>query len=180
MKKEMFSDRFDLTEMVINSYKTNTRRISKHQSWSFHEIVNVNENHYYEDNYCTPKYKIGEVVAIAQKYKDIPLLKETDLYVDEGWKNKMFVRSEYMPHQIQITDIKIERLQDISYKECLEEGIRQFPRGNYYYYDRKYKRSCFMFKSAREAFASLIDKICGKGTWESNPYVFAYEFKLIK
>ena len=32
---------------------------------------------------------------------------------------------------------------------------------------------------AREAFALLIDKVSGKGTWESNPWVVAYEFNLI-
>lgn len=30
------------------------------------------------------------------------------------------------------------------------------------------------------AFAALIDKVSGKGTWESNPYVWAYEFELMK
>ena len=36
------------------------------------------------------------------------------------------------------------------------------------------------FRSAQVAFANLINRISGKGTWESNPYVFAYSFKLIK
>lgn len=30
------------------------------------------------------------------------------------------------------------------------------------------------------AFAALIDKVSGNGTWERNPWVFAYTFKLIK
>lgn len=32
----------------------------------------------------------------------------------------------------------------------------------------------------REAYAALIDRISGKGTWESNPYVFVYDFELVK
>ena len=31
----------------------------------------------------------------------------------------------------------------------------------------------------REAFASLIDKVSGRGTWKSNPWVFVYEFEPI-
>lgn len=27
---------------------------------------------------------------------------------------------------------------------------------------------------------ALIDKVSGKGTWESNPYVWVYEFELMK
>lgn len=30
------------------------------------------------------------------------------------------------------------------------------------------------------AFASLIDKVSGKGTWDSNPWVIVYEFELLK
>ena len=29
------------------------------------------------------------------------------------------------------------------------------------------------------AFAALIDKVSGKGTWKKNPWVFAYSFELI-
>ena len=35
------------------------------------------------------------------------------------------------------------------------------------------------FPTAREAFWYLIDKVSGKGTWESNPLVAAYSFELI-
>ena len=34
------------------------------------------------------------------------------------------------------------------------------------------------YENAREAYASLIDKISG-GTWERNPYVLAYDFELV-
>ena len=36
------------------------------------------------------------------------------------------------------------------------------------------------YTTPREAYAALIDKLSGKGTWESNPYVFVYDFELIK
>lgn len=32
----------------------------------------------------------------------------------------------------------------------------------------------------RKAYAELIDKIIGKGTWALNPWTFVYDFKLIK
>ncbi len=34
--------------------------------------------------------------------------------------------------------------------------------------------------SPREAFALLIDRVSGKGTWEKNPWVVAYKFELLK
>jgi hypothetical protein len=36
-----------------------------------------------------------------------------------------------------------------------------------------------LFPSAWSAYADLIDSICGKGTWESDPLVFVYDFELI-
>ena len=35
-------------------------------------------------------------------------------------------------------------------------------------------------RTPSKAYAELIDKVSGKGTWESNPYVFVYDFELIK
>lgn len=92
----------------------------------------------------------------------------------------MFVRADLMPHHIRITDIKIERLQDISDEDCLKEGIFKWDAGqkdipfySFHYADiPDYSNPC-------DAFAELIDKVSGKGTWESNPYVFVYEFELI-
>lgn len=40
-----------------------------------------------------------------------------------GWTNKMFVRANLMKRHIRITDVKVERLRDISEEDCLKEGI---------------------------------------------------------
>ena len=141
-----------------------------------------------------PKYELGEVVAIAQCYKSLGMNPEialddkdgigfyTKTKFAPGWKNKMFVRADLMPHHIRITNIKIERLQDISDEDCLKEGIYKGQCGSadthfmdVYYYKGDIQPYC----TPREAFAALIDKVSGKGTWESNPYVFVYEFELI-
>lgn len=36
------------------------------------------------------------------------------------------------------------------------------------------------YSTPKEAFAALIDRTCGKGTWNSNPWVFVYDFELIR
>lgn len=151
-----------------------------------------------------PKYELGEVVAIAQCYKSLGMNPEialddkdgigfyTKTKFAPGWKNKMFVRADLMPHHIRITNIKIERLQAISDDECLHEGV-EFSQEQYKYDGTKSyfvqniteigsrwnRMFCKHFDTPREAFAALIDKVSGKGTWESNPYVFVYEFELI-
>ena len=143
-----------------------------------------------------PKYEVGEEVAIAQPYKNLIeqgyLCRESDGWVSEkyctspGYRNKMFVKAEYMPHRIRITGIKVERLQDISDGDCLKEGITTITEGknevgNAYGWDPKVdalKRDSFF--TPRAAFAALIDRISGRGTWQRNPWVYAYTFELIK
>ena len=104
-----------------------------------------------------------------------------------GWVNKMFVRPDLMPHQIKIKGIKIERLQDISDEDCIKEGIYMLSEKHIcHHYPTRYKDvyshgvALEYFDTQKEAYASLINAISGKGTWECNPWVICYSFELIK
>ncbi|MBF1529872.1 MAG: hypothetical protein HXN96_08025 [Prevotella salivae] len=172
MKKIMFNDAFCLTRAVLNGRKTMTRRILKEGT----PLGNWEETEKYLP------YKVGEVVAIAQSYNTIGK-PQYDKFGNDvpGNSNKMFVRAELLPHHIRITDIKVERLQDISDDECLKEGLRLSGNGRFYY-QQMVASNHFInkyFDTLREAFAELIDKVCGKGTWENNPWVAAYSFELV-
>lgn len=139
--------------------------------------------------YIEPYYFVGEVVAVAQSYRDVcasgfePNAAILRLFEDQrlaSWSNKMFVKAELMPHQIRITGIKYERLYDISEADCLREGIWYLLQiGNFYFEDMR-REEGFYFDDHREAFASLIDKVSGRGTWGQNPWVVVYEFELVK
>lgn len=122
-----------------------------------------------------PKFEVGEIVAVAQAYKDTWGNPDFLFAHKPGWNNKMFVSADLMPHQIRITNVWAERLQDISEEDCLREGIYEVPFCEFAWDDNGKT-----FKTAREAFATLIDKVSGKGTWESNPWAFANEFELVK
>ena len=204
----MFNDDYGLTQAVLDGRKTMTRRIIKcprtfrgewvagfnvHIRQSDKKIVDYPcmydaDGREFDGGEILPKYKIGEVVAIAQSYKDAGY--DTHDTFGEcrsigsypGWKNKRFVKAEYMPRHISITNIKIERLQDISDEDCLKEGIYEdsgddeFPPSIFYEFEGNKDNG---FDTPREAFAALIDKISSRGTWNNNLYTFAYEFELI-
>ena len=177
MKKIMFSDKFCLTQAVLSGIKTMTRRVLRD---------NVPLGNWEETAKCLP-YKVGEVVAIAQNYKevypnaDFEMVDGNFMTESAGWTNKMFVKVDLMPHHIRITDIKVERLHDISDEDIMCEGVWQFyDNKNLFYVSKNIGyASDVAFLSAREAFWYLIDKISGKGTWESNPLVVAYSFELV-
>ena len=182
----MFSDAFCLTLAVLNGSKTMTRRLLKD---------NVPLGNWEETQKRLP-YKVGEVVAIAQSYKevypnaDFEMVGNGFMTESAGWNNKMFVRAELMPHHIRITDVKVERLQDISEEDCLKEGIifieslSATGEDAYFFAVKRKVRQMYdnilkFFSSPQRAYADLIDKISGKGTWESKPFVAAYSFELI-
>lgn len=203
MKKIMFNDKYGLTQAVLDGRKTMTRRIfyipDKLVPYlDIYDIFDIVDDCIIwkdkSDNIrmtFEPKYKVGEVVAIAQSYKDIGYNGEYSWVQDgihyhrdraAGWANKMFVKVNLMPHHIEITDIKVERLQDISDEDCLKEGIVKGKCGSEsthfmdaYYVPKEKQPYC----TPRDAFEVLIDKVSGKGVFKSNPYVFVYEFKLL-
>lgn len=197
MKKIMFNDRYGLTEAVLSGRKTQTRRIIKFspidanyvydKGWSIGGYVASEITNHYS------RYKVGEIIAVAQSYKDagvnsIPC--EDDEFgcygfpteQTHGWTNKMFVRTDLMPHRIRITNVRVERLQDISDEDCFREGIEWDHKAQRFYvrYDSKKHSRMWFANSPRETYSALIDSISGKGTWQSNPYVFVYDFELVK
>lgn len=204
----MFNDKYGLTQAVLEGRKTQTRRIvseslvDDYDYWLYDVMciaVQSGTTTTYEEVedflIKRSKYAVGEVVAIAQRYKDIfsefsqhpnPQLNicvknPTDT---AGWTNKMFTKAELMPHQIRITDVRVERLQDISDECCLKEGIIKKWHApackNYYYVPGVEVKSVKdVHDTPQEAFAHLINKVSRKDVWIENPYVFVYDFELV-
>lgn len=217
MKKIMFNDKYGLTEAVLEKRKTQTRRVVDEEKNSYFIDLLSDENYMskvgtlsYDDEFgefriddayeCTKlksKYKVGEIVAVAQNMCDIYAefdlrfcKKDTkELMKKFGgspcFNNKMFVKASEMPHQIRITKVRVERLQDISEEDCLKEGIIKkwhLPAGRNYYYipNVDVKSTKDVHNTPREAYAKLIEKVSGKDIWKKNPYVFVYDFELLK
>ena len=176
----MFNDKYGLTQAVLEGRKTQTRRTFL-KSGEETLLDGITPEYLIS---VRSRYKVGETVAIAQPYADItPQLDWVQCMIRKetlGWNNKMFVRAEDMPHHIRITKIRIERLQDIKSEDCLKEGLWMSGdvglEGTTYWYHGLANSS---FRTPQEAYASLIDRISGKGTWATNPYVFFYDFELI-
>lgn len=196
MKKIMFNDRYGLTQAVIEGRKTMTRRIVPTKTRLRRALAVIHDEPHgseQEEYLKSAYYKVGEIVAVAQNYSSFYNILDNTRPIPEGagWDNKMFVRADLMPHQIRITGIRCEKLQDISDADCLKEGIfvnEYFGNGkkcHHYGFDGFFNETEGWFargwyNTPREAFASLIDKVSGKGTWALNPWVVVYEFELVK
>lgn len=205
MKRAFFNDRYQQTDAVIEGRKTMARQIMAGIDFPVNMVMGRvlpdKDGKIYavangENIIVKLRYKVGEVVAVAQSYEQIGAnpqhyisRPDIDGYqiisMCPGWRNKIFVRAELMPHQIRIKGVRCERLQDISDEDCMKEGVvdvTYFKSGGRPYElfalpGHEYEET---FNTPRQAFAALIDKVCGRGTWDLNPWVVAYEFELVK
>ena len=144
-----------------------------------------------------PRYERGEEVAVAQCYKDIDyrgivayedasdiqpgMVRPIPAQESAGWTNKMFVRADLMEETIRITDIQLQRLNNITDEDCLKEGVEKWI--DCYIVSgimENHGKNNVCFDTPREAFAALIDRISGKGTWQRNPWVYVYTFELLR
>lgn len=158
----MFNDQYQLTQLVLEGYKTMTRR--SESGVRIHEATNeavqfalelhkqcragktiIKADDVSRIEICT-RYLIGEEVAIAQSYNTIlekeHLSPEREKQIRElvenrhpGATNKMYVSPELMPHRIKITDFKVERQRDITDEDCMAEGIRLVLDDHFYYFE---------------------------------------------
>lgn len=216
----MFNDKYGLTQAVLKGRKTQTRRIlnpamlferlGTYEGWAKESIADWKESCkarlYKAEGEELQKmldyalehspYKVGETIAIAQKYED---LKDNDEFLclsgknemflwfiglEKGFNNKMFVRADFMPHHICIRNIRVERMQDIRKKDCLAVGIRAAYGGNgmkdyVYQQDGSVFLSADCHGTAREAYKAYVDRVYGQDMWKLNPYVVVYDFELI-
>ncbi|MDD2055830.1 hypothetical protein NPS46_25095 [Pseudomonas putida] len=82
---------------------------------------------------------------------------------------------------LEITDVRVERLQDISEDQALAEGIIPHVRGGWHWHPHDPSNvddwHQFGFKSAAYAFQDLW--IGTGGNWDANPWVWVVEFKRV-
>lgn len=98
------------------------------------------------------------------------------VHVDGGTNRDGSERSPWMPSihmpreasriTLEITNVRVERLQDITQRDCIKEGIL--------------RHEGVRDGVEREEFRDLWDKINGKKhPWSSNPWVWVIEFRRI-
>ena len=183
-------------DAVIEWRKTQTRRLVNPQpncpyqskDGNFYDACRGNE----EDDEIKPRYKAGEIVYIKEpfvvewydkknwgvwyKYTDydafLPTLK---------WTPARHMPAKYARHFIKITGVRCERVQEITESDCLKEGILKVNSySTWKLFSLPDSPNYSEFYTAQQAYAALFDQINGKGAWDSNTYVWVYDFEFVK
>ncbi len=93
-----------------------------------------------------------------------------------GKKSKLFMFDSLIRYKMQIENIRVERINDISDQDCIDEGTKL-----YFYKALKRANPDYDFEFIRGSFIELWDSInkkCGYG-WDKNNWVFAYDIKQV-
>lgn len=171
----------EMVRAILSGQKTQTRRILKEPRKDGHVHMGFLYRH---------KRVLNHLVAVLGKEKDgcttslhikSPYGHIGDrLWVREKWNNSgspfSFDASRELPSTnmpraasrilLEIVNVRIERLKDISRGDCMAEGC---PFRN--------------IKSETDPvqwFSERWKSICGAGSWDQNPWVWVYEFKKVK
>lgn len=113
-------------------------------------------------------------------YAPPKLTAEDVLYRADGDDGRRVWRpSIHMPRwasriTLEVTGVRVERLQDISEADAIAEGIERSGTFNWRnYLDHPYAD----FTSARRSYRSLWEQINGPGSWDENPWVWVVSFR---
>lgn len=186
-----------MVQAILAGQKTMTRRILKvkgckpfvpDNTWDIDTISKWNKDYH-------PYGKVGDILWVRESYYE-PIFEglngkyyyKADLE-KQGWNFK-WKPSLFMPKDacrlfLEITDIRIERLQEISDEDCKSEGIKReifTPIGEecYYFYPCNDLRDDSYLDSPKTSFYSLWKSINGQQSWDDNPFVWVISFKVVE
>ncbi len=175
-----------MVQAILKSRKTQTRRIIKGYPTS-DEALNIKDIFEHNSDYVisqSPYGKVGDILWVRetfQKCRNGFQYKADGISTTRKWKPSIFMPKEACRLFLEVTDVRVERLQDISERDSSREGIKMRV-GGVPPYDSFYQMpGCpNRFQTAKQSFHHLWASINGKESWNQNPWVWVYEFKRVE
>ena len=204
MKPILFNT--EMVRAILEGRKTVTRRVIKGQDkntmYAGRCALGVG---LFDKETCMrviePPYKVNDILYVRETWTDwscaecdcecVPdngsggcsapkyLYKATDERPDKGWKPSIHMPKEAARLFLRVTDVRVERLQDMELDDFWEEGIKS-------YCDVcTVEATCInCTEQAEEEFKQLWDSTIKKDqaerySWSANPYVWVIEFEVV-
>jgi hypothetical protein len=203
MKPILFNT--EMVKAILNGRKTMTRRVIKFPKGTTGRLpsngfFNASPYLFYPGGIKHPRYKVGDVLYVRETWARVSdwTTVDEEVGVPDGYiykadwdyrENPKWHPSIHMPKEaarifLKVTNVRVERLQDISFLDALNEGIspqitEYSGRLDHSEIAEAYSISCQ--KACIDAFHKLWDSTIKKSEldrygWNANPWVFVYQF----
>lgn len=156
------------------------------ETWCIQSMKNYEKN--IKFLYKARSQELNEVSVSDERYKDL-----IKFISKNGWQPSLFMPKEAARIFLKVTNVKVERLKDITDEGARLEGANHMQK--YYFpfrvkHDEKHKKCLYEkpleYGDYRTTFAQIWDntlnkndKLAWKYTFENNPYVWVIEFERI-
>lgn len=151
--------------------------------WVRETFVPIYINEEFEGSRVEFAYKASLDLAV-EKYGKVKNGRGQRFIDSFKWKPSIFMPKDACRLFLECTNVRVERLQDISEKDAIAEGITEYAYGYWKNYISLFAggrpKTNVDFISPCDSFESLWESINGKESWESNPWVWVYDFKVTK
>ena len=191
MKGILFKEK--MFKAVIEGRKTQTRRTVKGLALDWLDNAGFSPEFVSDPDNRMARYNTGEVVYLKEPYCDDSFLGSTmykylwhdntiSVVPEPKWKNKLFMPEKFARYFIKIIRVRCERLVDISADDVLSEGVDYLGKLPVMLTGKPSREQLHELATmiARGEYQTLWESINGKGSWELNPWVWVYEFRLIE
>jgi len=170
----------EMVKAVLGGKKSQTRRVIKPKPFEYDGAFEWKDKRYGAlpdapkfESVC-PYGSIGQRLWVKETHSVIHNHfgeEECIIYKAEGeskngcrWKPSIFMRREYSRINLEITKIEVQRVQDITEKDALQEGANG--------------KGLFTSKYYFEQIWDIINEKRGYG-WDTNPWVWVIEFEVV-
>jgi hypothetical protein len=184
-----------MVQAILAGTKTQTRRVIKQNSTVLNWLNAgfTPEFILAQGNEAIRKYNVGDVLWVRETWQKVHGIINGEqikyAYRADGvgwgdyeitkWKPSIFMPREAARIFLRVTDIRIERLQDISEEDAVAEGIEMIE-GNIHTSPvfRNYLQGGVEngYGYPTNSFQSLWKSINGEQSWNDSPYVFVISF----
>ncbi|VTM52347.1 morphogenetic protein [Klebsiella pneumoniae] len=123
------------------------------------------------DYRATPKFEESHPAGWDSAPNDAEALKWRPSIHMPRWASRIL---------LEITNVGVQRLQDISSGDAVREGICQLPASGRYCVSPGDQYFGGASRSAKEVYSWLWSSIYGEESWKANPWVWVIEFKRIE
>lgn len=189
----------EMVQAILDGRKTQTRRVCKPQPEIGLLRGDLDYQWYDTDWECAihtgdgfePKYEKGDILWIRETFVDVG--EKADQYFNGvrfhykanedfvgcwPWKPSIHMPKAAARIFLKVTDVRVERLQDISQEDAEAEGVKIDDDGLSCW---NYLKNNWDDFAPEDSFESLWQKINGKTyPWEANPWVWVYTFERIE